>query len=176
VPPLAEVARQAPFPVYGLGPDWIGHRSLGGGGLSMGEVTHVALQHRPAVPDTGGDRRDGPVLVVDTCFGEQRAPDDAPYRAIVHLEPDQPDDDESPYELPGEVIARHRARWRPWIVPVDGRAQIFWFQEAGERWAAFARVGDVRVVLLASRWDLAAVRLAVVDPAAYGDSASTTSR
>lgn len=145
----------------------------------MGEVTHVALQHRPVIDveaPSGAGRGDGPVLVVDTRFGERPAPDDAPYRAIVHLEPDgspdRPDDD----EMPDEAIARHRARWQAWTFTVDGHDQVFWFQEVGERWAAFARVGDVRLVVAATRWDRAGVRLAVADRAAYANSESTTSR
>jgi hypothetical protein len=116
-------------------------------------------------------------LVVSTLFAGEGCPDDAPFHAALHLDADRSDEEVGADILdPERVVVRHEGRWRPWTVPVDGRDQVFWFQEVGERWAAFARVGDVRVVVAAFRWDRTRVRLAVVDRAAYLPSGSTTSR
>lgn len=126
----------------------MGTRRVLDAGLARGEVTHVALAH--------GDEE--VQLVVGTLYGEERAPADAPFHAALHLDTDAP-------------------QWRPWRLEVDGREQVFWLAQAGERWAAFARVGGVRVVVAATRWDRDDVRLGVVDREAYlGGSGSTTSR
>ncbi len=146
--PIDEVARRAPFPLYGLAPEWPGERRLHSHGLSAGEVTFVALGH---VDDHDGE------LVVHTLFGERRAPNDAPFTAVLHLAAEPP-------------------QWHPRTMVVEGRDQVFWGSEEGDRWAAFARVGGVRVVVTATRWSVGPgdVRLAVVDPVDY--SGSTTSR
>ena len=122
-----------------------------GAGVSVGEVTHVALRHTV--------RPNGSELVVDTLYGEARAPGDAPFHAALHLGGVGDDD----------------GRWQPWPVPVDGREQVFWLRAVGERWAAFARVGGVRVVVAATRWDRARVGLAAVRPQDYV-AGSTTRR
>jgi hypothetical protein len=132
-------------------------------GVSLGEVTHVALRHGTG---TVGE----PDLVVDTLYGEQRAPGDAVFHAALHLEANGGG---------AGAGARPERRWRQVSIEVAGREQIFWLGEEGERWAAFARVGRVRVVLVATRWDRAGVRLAVAERDAYlgGPAAgSTTSR
>ena len=118
--------------------------------------------------------------MVETLLGVEGEPWWAPFRAGLHLDGLHPDGD--PPAAPGLVADRHQGRWRPLSLAVDGRQQVFWFQEVGDRWAAFARVGPVRMVVAATRWDRADVRLAVVDRAAYLDpagtagSGSTTSR
>ena len=167
--PLEEIVRRAPFPLYGLGPDWTGRRQLHSAGLSLGEVTHVALTH------VAGDAE----LVTESLFGERRAPADAPFHAALHLDADRPDEEVGEEVLdPDRVVLRHEGRWRAVFLAVDGRDQVFWWQAVGERWAAFARVGQVRVVVAATRWPLDEVRLAVVaDRELYvAGSGSTTSR
>ncbi len=148
MPPTAEVVRQAPFPLYGLGPDWTGYRAPLAAEVSGGEVTHVALGH-------GGTG--GPGLTVATLHGDERASHLSPALAARHLSVD-----------------RHEGRWRPVPIPVEGREQVFWFREVGERWAAFARVGPVRVVVAANGWGLGDVRLAVADRTSYLTGASST--
>ena len=118
----------------------------------------------------------GPTLVVETLLGLEGEPWWAPFRAALHLDGSHLDED------PALVADRHQGRWRPLSLAVDGRQQVVWFQEVDERWAAFARVGPVRVVVAATRWDGADVGLAVVDRTVYLDptgtagSGSTTSR
>jgi hypothetical protein len=171
--PNDEYLRRAPFPLYGLTLDWIGDRGVQGAGGSMGGIDELALRHGTGV---WGE----PDLIVTTLLGIEGLPDRAPAIAAIHLDADQPYEEWSADVLePERIVARHRARWQPWTFPVDGRDQVFWLQEAGERWAAFARVGDVRVVVAATRWDLDGVRLAAVDPLAYASDAgsgSTTNR
>ncbi len=146
VPPLEEVVRRAPFPLYGLSPDWTGPRSPVGCGVSAGEVIRVSLGH--GAPDV----ERGPTLVVETLLGLEGEPWWAPFRAALHLDGSHLDED------PALVADRHQGRWRPLSLAVDGRQQVVWFQEVDERWAAFARVGPVRVVVAATRWDGADVR------------------
>lgn len=145
---LDEIVRRAPFPLYGMGPDWTGARGVRSAGLVRGEVAHVALSHVAGATE----------LVVHTLFGEQRAPADAPFHAALHLAAGDPP-------------------WRPVPLAVGGREQVFWCHQVGARWAAFARVGGVRVVVAAVRWPVAEVRLAVADREGYvTGSGSTTSR
>ena len=167
------MARRAPFPLYGLAPDWRGRREVGSGGAGLGEVTDIGLRHR-----TGA--YGGPEVVVKTLLGQEGLTDLAPFAAALHLDAGQPYDGWAADVVdPERVTARHEGRWRPSTFSVDGRDQVFWSQAVGERWAAFARVGGVRVVVAGTRWDPAEVRLAVVDPAGYLSTArggSTTSR
>lgn|GEM_PF-6764592 len=146
--PLDEIVRRAPFALYGLPAGWTGRRAVHSAGLVLGEVTHTALSHH------ADDAR----LVVDTLFGEERAPSDAAFHAALHLDAGDP-------------------RWRPWPIEVEGREQVFWRSDVGDRWAAFARVGGLRVVVAATRWDPGDVRLAVVDRERYlAGSESTSNR
>jgi len=168
LPPLEDIARRAPFPLYGLTADWTGGRRLHTACVSDGEVTYVGLRH-------GAPAREDPELVVTSFLGDERQAHLLLLHAAHHLDVDdgqQPAADVGPDE-----VMRHQAgRWRPWTVAVEGRDQVFWLHDAGHRWAAFARVGTVRVLVAATRWDRADVRLAIVDPAAYAVSGSTTNR
>lgn len=151
------MVRRAPFPVYGLEPGWSGRRFVHGVGVVVGEVAHVALGHG----ETGGEAE----LVVTTLYGEERAPDDAPFHAALHLEGGEASVDREPDA--DRVDARRRGIWAPAPIEVDRRDHVFWLQEEGPRWAAFGRVGRVRVVVAATKWSRAGVRLAEVDREAY---------
>jgi hypothetical protein len=164
---MAEVVRRAPFPLYGLTRDWTGARHPNSAHMHNGEVTEVGLVH---------ERMPGaPRLVVHTLLGVEGEPHFALLYAIQHLEGD--------LEVwaaiwdPDPLVDREMGLWRPSTLVVDGREQVFWLREEGERWAAFARVGQVRVVVTATAWDRGDVRLEVVDREDYaGAGGSTTSR
>ncbi len=159
---------KVPFPVYGLTPEWTGNRDVHSAGVSLGEVTHVALRH--------GTGPGHPELVVDTLYGEERAPADAPFHATLHLDAGAGAAAAGGAAGIGGAAPGGEPPWQSRSFPVDGRDQVFWFRAAGERWAAFARVGMVRVVVAATRWDPAAVALAVVAAGDYVGEGSTTRR
>jgi hypothetical protein len=162
VPTLDGIARRAPFPLYGLDSGWTGRRGVDGALTGLGEICRVGLRH-------GGGGPGEPELVVSTLLAEEGVADDAPFTAALHLDADLSDADLSDAErgadilAPERVVARHQGRWRPLSLPVEGRAHVFWADEVGERWAAFARVGAVRVVVAGYRWDRGDVGLAVVN-------------
>ena len=176
VPALAGIVARAPFPLYGLAADWTGDRGPDSAGVTNGQVTYVGLRH-------GSPASNGSKLVVKTFLGIEGQAHLALIHADQHLDADH-ERRAADVVDPDELLRRQEGRWRPVTFPVEGRHQVFWLRDEGERWAAWARVATVRVVVAATRWDHGdgdgdRVRLAVVDPAGYGPvsgSGSTTSR
>lgn len=151
------IARSASFPAYGLA-HWDGPRMLAGHSFagSPPRVTSLALGHG----DVSG--RSGPWVLVDTAERDRsdQHRDDALADALwdqaagAHdLDPSGLDDTALLAQLQAirqARAARPQPQWHHGALIVDGQSVSVRWAADGERWVAYALLGDLSVALRAS--------------------------
>jgi hypothetical protein len=172
--PLDERFANAPFPLYGLPPEWKGARFLGGFAWEWHdpgpeETTALSLEHGTLVDRGAPMPFLDPVLMVETSVprdtgasgvlrilaecvwtGEAATVDEA--WEILHARGEA-----APDRFVDALPTRGQA-----IILVDGHPFTFDLISGQLAWVAQARVGAVRVTVEGSRFDVSDVQLAEV--------------
>lgn len=163
----------APFPLYGLPPDWEGTRFLGGGwwGGSPGREQTKALSLVHGTNIQG----DGPMLAVETSSEPSTGGDVLETVAGMIRSGHAPDVRGAIEDLDGTGMARGhdpagvRRDRREFVV--DSDATTFDLLAYGEEWVAWAEVGRVLVMVTGNPFDpndVELVRVTDLEPYVHG--------